>query len=33
NRRLLVNSSARSKNTTGKSCNNFSVPLTEVLNG
>ena len=33
NRRLLVNSSARAMITTGKSCNNVSVPLTAVLYG
>jgi HlyD family secretion protein len=33
NRRLLVNSSARATITTGKSCNNVSVPLTAVLYG
>src|SRR5260221_3996418 len=33
NRRLLVNSSGRAMITTGKSCNNVSVPLTAVLYG
>ena len=33
NRRLLVNSSGRAQVTTGKSCNNVSVPLTAVLYG
>ncbi len=33
NRRLLVNSSGRALITTGKSCNNVSVPLTAVLYG
>ena len=33
NRRLLVNSSGRASITTGKSCNNVSVPLTAVLYG
>jgi HlyD family secretion protein len=33
NRRLLVNSSARALITTGRSCNNVSVPLTAVLYG
>ena len=33
NRRLLVNSSGRALITTGRSCNNVSVPLTAVLYG